>query len=146
MTKLSTIANQRVVVSRSQISEWITQHAHAFDNKFDRIFQLQEKKQFLTGMPSFSTEDIEVGRKALSAVLGGIGYFYGEPRIGNALDSPPLPVQANSKEEQEANEAHFKGKWTSLLSLVDLSSIIGSINMQLLSHSYNLVVLCVTTR
>ena len=70
---------------------------------------MHEKKQFLSGIPAFSTEDIEVGRKALSAVLGGIGYFYGEPRIGNALDSPPLPVQAPSKEEQEANEAHFKG-------------------------------------
>jgi hypothetical protein len=46
--------------------------------------------------------------------LGGIGHFYGEPRIGNALDSPPLPQAHNTPEEREAAEVHFRAAVTQI--------------------------------
>ena len=91
-------------VTRTQISEWIGAHAAAFDAKFDTTFQLAEKTDPRTGAPMFSTDDVEVGRRALSAVLGGIGYFYGEPRVGNALDSPPLPATYPTQVPHRARE------------------------------------------
>lgn len=107
-------SSSTTTVSRSQLSEWISKYAAAFDAKFDRLFKLSSKIDPRTNARMFTNEDIEVGKKAVSAVLGGIGHFYGEPRIGNALDSPPLPQAHNTPEEREAAEAHFKAAVTQI--------------------------------
>ncbi len=49
-----------------------------FNEKFDNIFNLKSKK--------FTSQELDVARAALSNVLGGIGWFYGKPRIGNGID------------------------------------------------------------
>lgn len=49
-----------------------------FNEKFDNTFNLKAK--------NFTSQDLDVARVALSNVLGGIGWFYGKPRIGNGID------------------------------------------------------------
>lgn len=67
------------IVSRYKIDSWISYYETKFDEKFDAVYklhlQMNEKNENM-----FSDFDIEVSRRALSSLLGGIGYFYGNPK------------------------------------------------------------------
>ena len=60
-----------------------------FDEQFEERFHLggggkggEEQAQ---GGASFSEQHVEVARRAMSALLGGLGYFHGSPLTGDAL-------------------------------------------------------------
>ena len=73
-----TISKNRIVDSE-KIDKWIEYYSNEFDQKFTKLYNLpskitKEKEQ------EFSIFDIEAAKRALSSLLGGIGYFYGSPR------------------------------------------------------------------
>lgn len=82
VTESATVSNALItqeIVSRSKIDSWISYYETKFEEKFDAVYklhlQMNEKKKSI-----FSALDIEASRRALSSLLGGIGYFYGSPK------------------------------------------------------------------
>lgn len=78
----SLTANKAVkkdVVNSLDIDTWISHYETKFNEKFDMIYklhlQINEKNESM-----FSLRDIEASKRALSSLLGGIGYFYGSPK------------------------------------------------------------------
>ena len=72
-------AVRKEVVISSDIDTWISHYETKFDEKFDTTYklhlQMNEKNESM-----FSSRDIEASKRALSSLLGGIGYFYGSPK------------------------------------------------------------------
>ncbi|XP_061360752.1 mannosyl-oligosaccharide glucosidase GCS1 isoform X2 [Gastrolobium bilobum] len=56
----------------TSLSNQLTYKEQAFDEKFEKIFNLAEK---------VDSESISVGKAAVGNLLGGIGYFYGQSKI-----------------------------------------------------------------
>jgi Glycosyl hydrolase family 63 N-terminal domain/Glycosyl hydrolase family 63 C-terminal domain len=82
VTESATISSAFItqeIVSGSKIDSWISYYETNFEQKFDAVyklnFQMNEKNKSV-----FSAVDIEASRRALSSLLGGIGYFYGSPK------------------------------------------------------------------
>ena len=82
VTESATTSNAFItqeIVSRSKIDSWISYYETRFNEKFDAVYklhlQMNEKNKKV-----FSALDIEASRRALSSLLGGIGYFYGSPK------------------------------------------------------------------
>lgn len=73
------------------LTQALEDHANTFRERFDRTFQLQEK--------GFNPEEQALGRAALSGLLGGIGYFYGQGLV--------LPTMGAEGSEQKADPALF---------------------------------------
>jgi mannosyl-oligosaccharide glucosidase len=94
--------DKKEVIDSNLITSWINIHEHAFDEKFGNVYKLLQKKDE-NGTSYFRENDVEVGKRALSSLLGGIGYFHGEPRIGNALTT--LPVRTATEDPAEQLEA-----------------------------------------
>ncbi|XP_040849595.1 mannosyl-oligosaccharide glucosidase isoform X2 [Ochotona curzoniae] len=80
----------------SLLTQALEDHAEAFSKRFEKTFRLKEK--------GLSTGEQALGQAALSGLLGGIGYFYGqglvlpdlgsegsEPQVDPAL-FPPVPL------------------------------------------------------
>jgi mannosyl-oligosaccharide glucosidase len=69
------------------LSKRLAEQEEKFEQRFESTFQLQSKVQ--------GERQIEVGRVALSNMLGSIGYFYGQSRIAIPLkfrvSNPPSP-------------------------------------------------------
>ncbi|KAK8472312.1 hypothetical protein PHAVU_002G174901 [Phaseolus vulgaris] len=59
-------------LSGTSLSNQLKYKEQAFDEKFDKIFNLEEK---------VDSESISVGKAAVGNLLGGIGYFYGQSKI-----------------------------------------------------------------
>jgi mannosyl-oligosaccharide glucosidase len=55
-----------------------------FDKKFDSTFKLKQKAK--SDGIEFSSKDIEVARRTVSSILGGIGFFHGIPVVGNSAE------------------------------------------------------------
>ena len=68
-----------LIVDKSLIDKWIQHYENKFNQKFDTLYNLQSKN-YRDGERMFFDADIEAGKKVLSSLLGGIGYFYGSPR------------------------------------------------------------------
>lgn len=64
------------------VSLWMTTKENEFEEKFKSTFRLDESSHTDT----FSDIDKEAAKHALSAVLGGIGFFHGVPDVADALD------------------------------------------------------------
>lgn len=75
-------------LERETISELIQNRSDAFSTKFSRVFKLETK--------GFSNSEIEFAEAALSNLLGGVGYFYG--------DSIVLKVEKKSSLNRETDE------------------------------------------
>lgn len=73
-------------LSGSKLSKEIVEREISFEKHFQNTFNLQEK--------ALDDRFVEVGRLALSNLLGGIGYFFGQSRI-----AVPLELQAGNSEE-----------------------------------------------
>jgi mannosyl-oligosaccharide glucosidase len=69
----------------SDIDFWMEEAVQKFEIKFENTYKLSEKLD-KKGKKKFSTKDMEVAKRSLSATLGGIGYFYGKPKFGNGID------------------------------------------------------------
>lgn len=77
-----------------QIDSWLHQASTDFHAKFANTFHLETKSiadaasDPLAGLRStaFTPQDVSAAKAALSSLLGGMGFFYGTPRIGDALD------------------------------------------------------------
>jgi mannosyl-oligosaccharide glucosidase len=95
----SDTSNNEKIIDSNLISSWINLHEKAFDTKFESVYKLLQKKDE-NGTNYFRENDVEVGKRALSSLLGGIGYFHGEPRIGNALTTLPVRVATENPAEQ----------------------------------------------
>eukprot|EP00607_Mallomonas_marina_P006495 CAMPEP_0182430786 /NCGR_PEP_ID=MMETSP1167-20130531/43329_1 /TAXON_ID=2988 /ORGANISM="Mallomonas Sp, Strain CCMP3275" /LENGTH=771 /DNA_ID=CAMNT_0024616265 /DNA_START=401 /DNA_END=2713 /DNA_ORIENTATION=+ len=67
------------------VSRWMLDKENKFDEKFNNIFKLHSKRK-LKSSDLFSDDDCEAGKHALSAVLGGIGFFHGTPDVGDAME------------------------------------------------------------
>ena len=77
-TPLTSLMKNNVVDS-NVINRWIEAHENNFNKKFDRLYKLSSKKDSDENN-MFLDSDIEAGKRVLSSLLGGIGYFYGSPR------------------------------------------------------------------
>jgi mannosyl-oligosaccharide glucosidase len=108
-----------------EVDRWIEDRVAAFDENFERVFQLSSKSSGRDESSLFNKEDILVGKRAVSAVLGGIGYFHGQPRLGNAMDVATAAEEVNQKEtppkslprdHAESDEYVLRGEPVSLLS------------------------------
>jgi len=64
--------------SPTWIQTIVDSRSSAFEKKFDNVYELTANK-------GFSNDERKVGARALSAMLGGIGHFYGKPQIGDAI-------------------------------------------------------------
>ncbi len=64
--------------------------SQAFRVRFEETFALSSKlvpnNASNVGGREFSDRDVEAGMAAMSSLLGGIGYFHGVPRLGDAVD------------------------------------------------------------
>ena len=74
------VSKENTVVDSRVIDRWIQMNENKFNKKFDKLYNLSSKKDE-NGNKMFSDSDIEAGKRVLSSVLGGIGYFYGSPRF-----------------------------------------------------------------
>ncbi|KAH8932306.1 hypothetical protein BDL97_19G064400 [Sphagnum fallax] len=78
--------NERIEnLSGVALSKRLAEQEEKFEQRFESIFQLQSKVQ--------DERQIEVGRVALSNMLGSIGYFYGQSRIAIPLKFRNLKTQ-----------------------------------------------------
>ncbi|XP_075839877.1 mannosyl-oligosaccharide glucosidase [Microtus pennsylvanicus] len=75
----------------SQLTQALESHAAAFQERFERTFKLKEK--------GLSPEERALGQVALSDLLGGIGYFYGQGLV--------LPDTGMEGSEQKVDPALF---------------------------------------
>ena len=82
------------------LTEGLRDVKRSFNARFDRIFGLTAEKGFTEG-------DREVGVRALSAMLGGIGHFSGSPVLGDAAKDDGDRVLAE-KAGPAALEAHVR--------------------------------------
>lgn len=64
-----------------QVVHDVKKWSHYYSSDFHRRLQ-----EFLGGVPPLSAEYQLVAQRALSAVLGGIGYFHGSPLLGDGND------------------------------------------------------------
>jgi hypothetical protein len=64
-----------------------------FDQQFEEKFHLERKGVF-------SAKHVEVARRAMSALLGGLGYFHGSPVTGDSIHfvAPTAPFSASEQE------------------------------------------------
>ncbi|XP_006872482.1 PREDICTED: mannosyl-oligosaccharide glucosidase [Chrysochloris asiatica] len=83
------LAPERLAGSR--LTQALESHAEAFRERFEKTFQLKKK--------GLSPEEQALGQTALSGLLGGIGYFYGQ-----GLVLPDMGVEGS---EQKADPALF---------------------------------------
>ncbi len=83
------------LVSGGVLSTWLEAASKKFEDRFESIFQLSSKplsvvnadgRHIHSDVAEFREKDVAAAKTALSSMLGGIGYFYGTPRIGNAVD------------------------------------------------------------
>ncbi|XP_048208740.1 mannosyl-oligosaccharide glucosidase [Perognathus longimembris pacificus] len=75
----------------SLLTQALDNHTKAFQEHFEKIFQLKEK--------GLIPEELTLGQVALSGLLGGIGYFYGQ-----GLVLPDMGVEGS---EQKVDPALF---------------------------------------
>ncbi|CAK6435223.1 unnamed protein product [Pipistrellus nathusii] len=75
----------------SLLTQALESHAEAFRERFEKIFQLQKK--------GLSPQEQALGQAALSGLLGGIGYFYGQGLV--------LPDMKAEESEQKVAPALF---------------------------------------
>ncbi|XP_003413742.1 mannosyl-oligosaccharide glucosidase [Loxodonta africana] len=75
----------------SLLTQALESHAEAFRERFEKTFQLKKK--------GLSPEEQALGRIALSGLLGGIGYFYGQGLV--------LPDMGVEESEQKADPSLF---------------------------------------
>lgn len=68
----------------SVLTQALESHAEAFRERFEKTFQLQKK--------GLSPEEQALGQVALSGLLGGIGYFYGQ-----GLVLPDMKVESSEQ-------------------------------------------------
>jgi len=64
-------------------TELLQQKCDEFDEKFEDIFKLKEKK--------FKENEVNFAQAALSNLVGGIGYFYGSSRVISERLENPVP-------------------------------------------------------
>ena len=76
----SNFPTENFVVDSRVIDHLIQMNEKRFDKKFHKLYNLSSKKDE-NGNKMFLDSDIEAGKRVLSSVLGGIGYFYGSPRF-----------------------------------------------------------------
>lgn len=69
-------------LSGENLSATLKEHRDNFDDKFEKIFKLKEK--------SVSPDEIHFAKTALSNLLGGIGYFFGNS-IAKNINNPTQP-------------------------------------------------------
>jgi len=85
--------------TRSSFNQKIEQYANEFDTKFDQIFQLSHKS-IDANSQHFNRNERYVARAALSNLIGGIGYFYGDSLIELGTDmisiAPPNELFSTS--------------------------------------------------
>ncbi|PIA19689.1 glycoside hydrolase [Coemansia reversa NRRL 1564] len=67
-----------------------------FDNRFETIFALQEK--------GFNDDEVEMAQKALSSLIGGMGYFYGSSLV--SADPKPEYSEDENTAEPELSEPY----------------------------------------
>lgn len=93
--KLHSSSKQQTLADSDALSGWLQEASAKFEERFESTFRLSDKVfQVVSGQggytttnePEFSAADKGAAKVALSSMLGGIGYFYGTPRIGNAID------------------------------------------------------------
>ncbi|KAK1332943.1 hypothetical protein QTO34_006474 [Cnephaeus nilssonii] len=70
----------------SLLTQALESHAEAFRERFEKTFQLQKK--------GLSPEEQALGQAALSGLLGGIGYFYGQ-----GLVLPDMKVEESEQKQ-----------------------------------------------
>lgn len=58
-------------------------HKTRFTQRFEDTFKLNEK--------TYNKKEIEFAQAALSNMVGGIGYFYGTPRVQSSYTKEPVP-------------------------------------------------------
>ena len=75
--------------SATDVSEAISLKLAEFEKRFAENFH------FLNTTYTFLERDIEAAKRVLSSSLGGIGYFHGSPRLGDAPDREELPETVN---------------------------------------------------
>ncbi|KAJ2347145.1 Processing alpha glucosidase I, partial [Coemansia sp. RSA 2618] len=68
-------ADESAAIKSSDIGAIASNRRKEFDSQFEAVFGLREK--------GFDDEDIEMAQKALSSLVGGIGYFYGSSLVSD---------------------------------------------------------------
>lgn len=81
MKDLETLVTSKLVTSVYSVSDvdnLLIQKKAELNDRFENTFNLQKLE--------FSEGEVSVAKKAFSSLLGGIGYFFGKPRISDAAD------------------------------------------------------------
>ena len=74
----------------------ISEKSSAFDDRFERVFQLKKL--------GFSEDKQEFGRKAMSNLIGGIAYFYGDSIVNKIEEDVEPDTPSNIKNTAEDDE------------------------------------------
>lgn len=82
------------VYSFSDIDALLIREKAELNDQFEKTFKLQKLK--------FTDEQVSISKKAFSSLLGGVGYFFGKPRISDAADIDEDGKQVNQL-NSEAN-------------------------------------------
>ena len=61
-----------------------------FETKFSRLFSSISASGSSSAQPRFTAGELEIAKRAVSAVLGGLGYFQGHPRVSDGVDDVAL--------------------------------------------------------
>lgn len=78
--------------SSAEITSLLDDRGDAFDRKFRSAFPMtvSDPTSGDEAQHAFSAQNVAAAQKILSSVLGGLGYFHGSPRLGDAPDTVPL--------------------------------------------------------
>lgn len=93
----ASMGRSKFSASRIHVDDWLRRAVEAFDETFDDTFQQ-------TLQSPYSPDDTNIAKMALSSVLGGIGYFHGQPKIGDAMDIDIFLEEQRLAAESESAE------------------------------------------
>ena len=74
--------NRGEVLSGPVFSRLFDERSKSFDKKFEEKFQLEKK--------NFTKEQVDFAKAAMSNMIGGMGYFYGQSKVKSRLLKDPV--------------------------------------------------------
>jgi len=72
-------SGQHLSTQTASVDAWLADGSNRFHSRFNEAFPLSQDE-------NFTAKDVDAAKATLSSLLGGMGFFHGVPRLGDAID------------------------------------------------------------